>query len=79
MRAEPGPVADGALVPPPEVAAAIAAAVEVVAAEVANAPRVEVLDRRHGPEYVWRFSRRWWSLPVPMRRDRPWQERSNER
>jgi hypothetical protein len=25
-----------------------------------------------GPEYVWRFSGRWWNKPVLLRRDRPW-------
>jgi hypothetical protein len=45
--------------------AAIVAAVEVawprpaVAAGSAEAPR-------------WRFSGRWWSKPVPLRRSRPW-------
>jgi hypothetical protein len=75
VRAEPGPVADGALVPPPEVAAAIAAAAEALVAEMATAPAQGYAARRGGPEYVWRFSGRWWSLPVPMRRDRPWKER----
>jgi hypothetical protein len=76
VRAEPGPVADGALVPPPDVAAAIAAAAEAVVAEMVSAPPGrDGRSGKAGPEYVWRFSGRWWSLPVPMRRDRPWKER----
>ncbi len=44
--------------------AAIAAAIEAawprpVAAAVAEPPR-------------WRFAGRWWSKPIPVRRDRPW-------
>ena len=51
--------------PTEEEAVAIAAAIEVawpravVAAQVAETPR-------------WRFAGRWWSKPVPARRDRPW-------
>ena len=51
--------------PTDEEAAAIAAAIEVawpravVAAAKAESPR-------------WRFAGRWWSKPVPARRDRPW-------
>jgi hypothetical protein len=47
-----------------EEAAAIAAALEVtrpVVVAAAEAPRVS----------RWRFSGRWWSKPVPERRDRP--------
>lgn len=49
----------------PEEVAAIVAAVEVtwpraaVAAEGVTVPR-------------WRFSGRWWTKPVPLRRNRPW-------
>jgi hypothetical protein len=78
MRREPGAVADGALIPPPEVAAAIVAAAEMIASEQSLASIAVGTDDeglRHGPEYVWRFSRRWWSLPVPLRRDRPWKDR----
>jgi hypothetical protein len=51
--------------PTPEELAAIVAAVEavwprpVVAVESAVPPR-------------WRFAGRWWSKPVPVRRERPW-------
>jgi hypothetical protein len=51
--------------PTEEEAVAIAAAVEaawprpVAAAPAPQTPR-------------WRFSGRWWTKPVPARRDRPW-------
>lgn len=51
--------------PSDEEAAAIVAAIEaawprpVVPTEAMAAPR-------------WRFAGRWWSKPVPSRRDRPW-------
>ena len=51
--------------PTPEEAAAIVAAVEVA-------------WPRHGSGEApaepprWRFSGRWWSQPIPMRRNRPW-------
>ena len=51
--------------PTDEEAAAIAAAIEaawpraVAAAAQPEAPR-------------WRFAGRWWTKPVPVRRDRPW-------
>lgn len=74
MRRDPGAIAEGALKASPEVVAAIAAAVEMCwprAAETGTGT-----DRaRRGPEYVWRFSGRWWNRPVPLRRDRPWAER----
>ena len=53
--------------PTDEEAVAIAAATEalwpraVMAVEEASTPRSS----------SWRFSGRWWSLPLPMRRDRP--------
>jgi hypothetical protein len=68
----PQPVPAGALTAPPEVVAAIAAAVE------ACWPRPQVRPepgREPGaPEYVWRMSGRWWSKPVARRRDRPWSD-----
>jgi hypothetical protein len=54
--------------PTDEEAAAIVAATEalwpkpVVLASAVEPPRVP----------AWRFSGRWWSLPLPMRRDRPY-------
>jgi hypothetical protein len=54
--------------PSDEEVAAIAAAVEVlwpkpvVAGAAPQAPR----------SAAWRFSGRWWSLPLPVRRDRPY-------
>jgi hypothetical protein len=49
-----------------EEAAAIAAAVEALWPRpiAAVAP-----DRSAG---VWKFSGRWWSQPIPLRRARPW-------
>jgi hypothetical protein len=63
----------GALSPEPEIVAAIAAAVELCW------PRPQAGEPagragRGGPEYVWRFSGRWWNRPVVLRRDRPWTE-----
>jgi hypothetical protein len=51
--------------PTDEEVAAIVAAVEVAwpKAVVAGAPE---------PPMRWRFSGRWWSKPVPLRRIRPW-------
>ena len=50
-----------------EEAAAIAAAVEVLWPRPAVAGGAA--DRRSG---VWKFSGRWWSQPIPLRRARPW-------
>jgi hypothetical protein len=50
-----------------EEAVAIAAALEALwprPTVAASAP-----DRRPG---VWKFSGRWWSQPIPLRRARPW-------
>jgi hypothetical protein len=52
--------------PTDEEAAAIAAAIEVAWPRVAaEAPRSDRANR-------WRFGGRWWSQPVPLRRNRPW-------
>ena len=48
-----------------EEVAAIVAAVEVVWPRAAH-PQVVPTSPR------WRWSGRWWSKPVPARRDRPW-------
>lgn len=50
--------------PTDEEAAAIVAAVE------AAWPRAVALDEV--PAERWRWSGRWWSKPVPLRRRRPW-------
>ena len=51
--------------PTPEEAAAIVAAVEVAWPRAGGGePSIEV------PR--WRFSGRWWSQPIPLRRNRPW-------
>jgi hypothetical protein len=50
--------------PSDEEVAAIVAAVEVTWPQPVSAPD-EHLSR-------WRFSGRWWSKPVPLRRNRPW-------
>jgi hypothetical protein len=58
---------DAVPVPTDEEAAAIVAALEVLwPRAVATAPEV---DRRVSS---WRFSGRWWSAPMPVRRNRPW-------
>jgi hypothetical protein len=51
--------------PSDEEAAAIAAAIEV------TWPRA---GGGEGPDRVgrWRFAGRWWTQPVPLRRNRPW-------
>jgi hypothetical protein len=51
--------------PTPEEVAAIVAAVEVTWPRPVAAPEQEAAQR-------WRFSGRWWSKPVPLRRGRPW-------
>jgi hypothetical protein len=54
-------------VPGDEEAVAIAAAVE------AMWPRPVVMAAEPEPNRsTWRFSGRWWSVPLPVRRDRPW-------
>lgn len=50
--------------PSDEEAAAIVAAIEVAWPRPGDSP-VDVVNR-------WRFSGRWWSKPVPLRRNRPW-------
>lgn len=49
-------------------------AVAIAAATEALWPRPVVLvdDTADEPGRAWRFSGRWWSLPLPMRRDRPY-------
>jgi hypothetical protein len=49
-----------------EEAAAIAAAVEALW------PRPVAADPSDRPSGVWKFSGRWWSQPIPLRRARPW-------
>jgi hypothetical protein len=54
-------------VPTDDEAVAIAAAVEALwPRPVAVAAPTAF---RHSP---WRFSGRWWAVPLPVRRDRPW-------
>jgi hypothetical protein len=48
-------------------AAAIVAALE----ELWPRPAVEPASDARRPS-VWRFSGRWWSQPIPLRRPRPW-------
>jgi hypothetical protein len=54
--------------PPPtdEEAAAIAAAIEV------SWPRLVAGAAATDPSPRWRFAGRWWTKPIPTRRDRPW-------
>jgi hypothetical protein len=70
-RREPEPAAGAGDVevvvgdPSDEELAAIVAAVETTWPRAAAAAAPDDLPR-------WRFSGRWWSKPVPMRRSRPW-------
>ena len=57
MQIEPAPT--------DEEAAAIAAAIEVAWPRTAG----PAADDRSGR---WRFGGRWWSQPIPLRRNRPW-------
>ncbi|MGY6499801.1 MAG: acyl-CoA carboxylase epsilon subunit [Acidimicrobiales bacterium] len=59
-------VVSGRANPDPEELAAIVAAVQVVvnSGGAAPEPAPPVTPR-------WRFSGRWWSRPIPSRRDRP--------
>jgi hypothetical protein len=52
--------------PSSEQLAAILAAIEVAWPR----PAVEAGDEADAPR--WRFSGRWWSRPIPARRERPW-------
>lgn len=52
-------------VPTDEEAAAIVAAIEVTWPRAGADP----VDDRAGR---WRFAGRWWTQPIPMRRNRPW-------
>lgn len=46
--------------------------VAIMAAVEALWPRpVAAVDETPARNRSWRFSGRWWSLPLPMRRDRP--------
>jgi hypothetical protein len=51
--------------PTPEEVAAIVAAVEVSWPRPVEVPPADTAPR-------WRFSGRWWTKPVPLRRNRPW-------
>jgi hypothetical protein len=57
--------------PTPDELAAIVAAVEMVWPR----PVVIMPPRPDGPA-PWRFSGRWWSRPMTVRRERPWVERT---
>ena len=60
-------VSDAHIQPTPtdEEAAAIAAAIEVAWPRAVVAPA-------DGEDSRWRWSGRWWTKPIPLRRDRPW-------
>jgi hypothetical protein len=51
--------------PTDEEAVAIAAAIEVAWPRAGAEPDT-------GRQNRWRFSGRWWSQPIPLRRNRPW-------
>ncbi|HEV3226026.1 MAG TPA: hypothetical protein VGZ52_04305 [Acidimicrobiales bacterium] len=52
--------------PTEEELAAIVAAIEIAWPKPVIAAPVAVQPSR------WRFAGRWWSKPIPARRDRPW-------
>jgi hypothetical protein len=52
--------------PTDEEMAAITAAIE------AAWPRPVAAEAAAGEPPRWRFAGRWWSKPIPVRRDRPW-------
>jgi hypothetical protein len=62
---EPSIAVIGGGTPTDEEMAAIAAAIEIAW------PRPEVHQPAAGQATRWRFSGRWWSKPLPARRDRP--------
>ncbi|MDY7104049.1 MAG: hypothetical protein S0880_22935 [Actinomycetota bacterium] len=68
--AAPTLVVRGGPVPTDEEAAAIVAAHEALWPR----PVVDAAAPSEAP-MRWRFSGRWWSKPVPTRRDRPWPTR----
>ena len=53
--------------PTEEEMAAIVAAIEIAWPK----PAVAAAPAPAGPSR-WRFAGRWWSKPIPVRRDRPW-------
>ncbi len=55
--------------PDPAVVALVAAAVDA-AWPRPTPPRAD--DAANPAHRAWRFSGRWWSRPVAVRRDRPW-------
>jgi hypothetical protein len=63
----PGPaVADVSPTPTDEEAAAIVAAVELLW------PQETGGDGSPRRQSAWKFSGRWWTQPIPLRRARPW-------
>jgi hypothetical protein len=57
----------GTAAPDPAELAAIVAAVELAW------PRPVVMEDAEDGAPNWRWSGRWWTGPVPLRRERPWQ------
>jgi hypothetical protein len=57
---------------PPDVLAAIAAAVESLHVRRAPPPGAGGPAGQEREKLRWRFSGRWWALPTVARRDRPW-------
>ena len=51
--------------PSEEEAAAIVAAIDAAWPRAGGGPSEPATPR-------WRFAGRWWSKPIPVRRDRPW-------
>ena len=47
-------------------------AAAIVAALDAAQPTAVVAGPEEEPPPRWRFAGRWWTKPIPVRRDRPW-------
>lgn len=79
MSASTDAHADASAAAPLAVAASITPAptdeevAAIMAAMEALWPRpVVAAEPTTGRRGTWRFSGRWWALPLPVRRDRPW-------
>jgi hypothetical protein len=68
------PAADRGLPPRPAVDPTIVVMVAAAVDQVwpRPAPPAIASDDENPAHRTWRFSGRWWSRPMPARRDRPW-------
>ncbi len=58
-----------------EALAAIAAAASLIRRRSVSSKRHRHDSGEQRPSEAWRFSGRWWAVPLPARRDRPWVSR----